>query len=35
MIVKLVSAALFAFGAFMLLRGAAGDDEAVTGFWPV
>ncbi|MEU0278556.1 TMEM165/GDT1 family protein [Streptomyces sp. NPDC088147] len=40
-IVKLVSAALFAFGAFMLLRG-GGDDEdedgetkTVTGFWPV
>jgi putative Ca2+/H+ antiporter (TMEM165/GDT1 family) len=41
MVVKLVSAALFAFGAFMLLRG--GDDEdgedgagtTVTGFWPV
>ncbi|GGX75289.1 TMEM165/GDT1 family protein [Streptomyces minutiscleroticus] len=41
-LVKAVSAALFAFGAFMLLRG--GDDEgegedgagrAVTGFWPV
>ncbi|PSM40540.1 hypothetical protein C6Y14_25600 [Streptomyces dioscori] len=39
--VKSVSAALFAFGAFMLLRG--GDDEddedaggrTVTGFWPV
>ncbi|MER7661062.1 MULTISPECIES: TMEM165/GDT1 family protein [unclassified Streptomyces] len=40
-IVKLVSALLFAFGAFMLLRGGAGDDEedaggkTVTGFWPV
>ncbi|MEU8543931.1 TMEM165/GDT1 family protein [Streptomyces sp. NPDC048717] len=41
-IVKLVSAALFGFGAFMLLRG-GGDDEdgeestgkTVTGFWPV
>lgn len=41
-IVKLVSAALFGFGAFMLLR-AGGDDEdddaaggkTVTGFWPV
>lgn len=40
--VKLVSAAMFAFGAFMLLRG-GGDDEneedpggrTVTGFWPV
>ncbi|MER6525776.1 TMEM165/GDT1 family protein [Streptomyces sp. NPDC001508] len=39
--VKLVSAALFAFGAVMLLR-AGGDDEdgedgsrTVTGFWPV
>ncbi|MEV0222890.1 TMEM165/GDT1 family protein [Streptomyces sp. NPDC050704] len=39
--VKTVSAALFAFGAFMLLRG-GGDDDAedsagrtVTGFWPV
>ncbi|MFF0223717.1 TMEM165/GDT1 family protein [Streptomyces sp. NPDC004629] len=39
--VKLVSAALFAFGAVMLLRG-GGDDEdgeggsrTVTGFWPV
>ncbi|MFI8966089.1 TMEM165/GDT1 family protein [Streptomyces sp. NPDC053493] len=39
--VKLVSALMFAFGAFMLLRG--GDDEGeedaggktVTGFWPV
>lgn len=40
MAVKLVSASLFAFGAFMLLRGGDGDedDEAgrtVTGFWPV
>jgi putative Ca2+/H+ antiporter (TMEM165/GDT1 family) len=40
MAVKLVSAALFAFGAFVLLRN-GGDDEAdeggrtVTGFWPV
>ncbi|NGO12778.1 TMEM165/GDT1 family protein [Streptomyces sp. HC44] len=39
--VKSVSAALFAFGAFMLLRGGADDDEedtgggTVTGFWPV
>ncbi|MGW0571637.1 TMEM165/GDT1 family protein [Streptomyces tauricus] len=39
--VKSVSAALFAFGAFMLLRGGGGDDEEdaggriVTGFWPV
>ncbi|WP_436735754.1 TMEM165/GDT1 family protein [Streptomyces sp. BBFR102] len=40
-IVRLVSAVLFAFGAFMLLRG-GGDDEdeegaakPVTGFWPV
>ncbi|MEU1091231.1 TMEM165/GDT1 family protein [Streptomyces sp. NPDC005892] len=40
-IVKLVSALLFAFGAFMLLRG-GGDDgdeddevKTVTGFWPV
>ncbi|MEU4269312.1 TMEM165/GDT1 family protein [Streptomyces sp. NPDC026092] len=40
-IVKLVSALLFGFGAFMLLRG-GGDDDAdeaggrtVTGFWPV
>ncbi|AXQ58529.1 MULTISPECIES: TMEM165/GDT1 family protein [Streptomyces] len=40
-IVRLVSALLFAFGAFMLLRG-GGDDEdeegaakTVTGFWPV
>ncbi|MGW5424399.1 TMEM165/GDT1 family protein [Streptomyces sp. NPDC003943] len=40
--VKLVSAAMFAFGAFVLLRG-GGDDEneedaggrTVTGFWPV
>ncbi|MEJ8636639.1 TMEM165/GDT1 family protein [Streptomyces sp. MS2.AVA.5] len=40
-IVKLVSALLFALGAFMLLRGGAeGDEEdaggkTVTGFWPV
>ncbi|RMB80255.1 TMEM165/GDT1 family protein [Streptomyces shenzhenensis] len=41
MAVKLVSAALFAFGAVVLLRG-GGDDEdgeggakTVTGFWPV
>ncbi|GJF31817.1 UPF0016 family membrane protein [Kitasatospora sp. NE20-6] len=40
MLVKLVSAALFAFGAFVLLR--SGDDDGddgagktVTGFWPV
>ncbi|WP_328766179.1 TMEM165/GDT1 family protein [Streptomyces sp. NBC_00286] len=40
--VKTVSAALFAFGAYMLLRGEEEDDEAdaggsrtVTGFWPV
>ncbi|MEU5216727.1 TMEM165/GDT1 family protein [Streptomyces sp. NPDC020807] len=40
-IVKLVSALLFGFGAFVLLRG-GGDDEdedtagrTVTGFWPV
>ncbi|BCL32688.1 TMEM165/GDT1 family protein [Streptomyces aurantiacus] len=39
--VKSVSAALFAFGAFMLLRGGGDDDEEdaggrpVTGFWPV
>ncbi|WP_086828415.1 TMEM165/GDT1 family protein [Streptomyces sp. NRRL B-24572] len=38
--VKLVSALMFGFGAFMLLRG-GGDDEAdeggraVSGFWPV
>ncbi|MET8545644.1 TMEM165/GDT1 family protein [Kitasatospora sp. NPDC004799] len=41
MLVKLVSAALFAFGAFVLLRSGGdddGEDEAgrtVTGFWPV
>lgn len=40
-IVKLVSASLFAFGAFMLLRAGGGDDDedggtkTVTGFWPV
>ncbi|WP_326700872.1 TMEM165/GDT1 family protein [Streptomyces sp. NBC_01754] len=40
-IVKLVSAVLFGFGAFMLLRSGGGDDEeegevkTVTGFWPV
>ncbi|MFF5970229.1 TMEM165/GDT1 family protein [Streptomyces sp. NPDC012769] len=40
-IVKLVSALLFAFGAFMLLRGGGDEDEedagggTVTGFWPV
>ncbi|MFC8015646.1 TMEM165/GDT1 family protein [Streptomyces cinereoruber] len=40
-IVKLVSALLFGFGAFMLLRGGDddGDDDTggrtVTGFWPV
>ncbi|WP_330173139.1 TMEM165/GDT1 family protein [Streptomyces sp. NBC_01498] len=38
--VKLVSAALFAFGAVVLLRGGDEDDEegagsVVTGFWPV
>ncbi|NGO41612.1 TMEM165/GDT1 family protein [Streptomyces ureilyticus] len=40
--VKTVSAALFAFGAFILLRGEGDDEEAdaggsrtVTGFWPV
>lgn len=40
--VKLVSAALFAFGAFVLLRGGDEDDDgaegaakALTGFWPV
>ncbi|MFJ9431641.1 TMEM165/GDT1 family protein [Streptomyces sp. NPDC101490] len=39
--VKLVSALLFGFGAFMLLRGGGDDDESeeggktVTGFWPV
>ncbi|GAA0941394.1 TMEM165/GDT1 family protein [Actinocorallia libanotica] len=41
MAVKLVSASLFAFGAFVLLRGGGDDDEAegggkiITGFWPV
>ncbi|MCT4351928.1 TMEM165/GDT1 family protein [Streptomyces sp. Je 1-79] len=40
-LVKLISALLFAFGAFMLLRGGGDDDEddtggrTVTGFWPV
>ncbi|GAA3007654.1 TMEM165/GDT1 family protein [Streptomyces fulvorobeus] len=39
--VELVSALLFAFGAFMLLRGGGGDGDedtggkTVTGFWPV
>ncbi|MFG2028664.1 TMEM165/GDT1 family protein [Streptomyces sp. NPDC048825] len=40
--VKAVSAALFAFGAFMLLHGEGDDEEAdaggsrtVAGFWPV
>ncbi|WP_151482326.1 TMEM165/GDT1 family protein [Streptomyces albicerus] len=38
--VKTVSAALFAFGAFMLLRGGGDDEEdsggrTVSGFWPV
>ncbi|MCX3060790.1 TMEM165/GDT1 family protein [Streptomyces beihaiensis] len=41
--VKLVSALLFGFGAFMLLRGGDGDEDGddaasartVTGFWPV
>ncbi|KIF75032.1 membrane protein [Streptomyces sp. 150FB] len=39
--VKLVSAILFGFGAFMLLRAGSGDEgddaagTAVTGFWPV
>ncbi|MEV7179847.1 TMEM165/GDT1 family protein [Kitasatospora sp. NPDC093679] len=39
--VKLVSAALFAFGAFVLLRSGGDEDGAdeagrtVTGFWPV
>jgi len=38
--VRLVSAALFAFGAFVLLRGGGDDDDedgvkTVTGFWPV
>ncbi|MFD4030679.1 TMEM165/GDT1 family protein [Streptomyces sp. NPDC058637] len=39
--VKLVSALLFAFGAFMLLRAGGGEEEdgdeikTVTGFWPV
>ncbi|MFC7795096.1 TMEM165/GDT1 family protein [Streptomyces cinereoruber] len=40
-IVKLVSALLFGFGAFMLLRGGDDDEDddtggrTVTGFWPV
>ncbi|MEU2658847.1 TMEM165/GDT1 family protein [Streptomyces sp. NPDC007325] len=39
--VKLVSALMFGFGAFILLRGGGDDDEedtggrTVTGFWPV
>lgn len=39
--VKLVSALMFGFGAFMLLRGGDADEEddtggkTVTGFWPV
>ncbi|MCZ0982700.1 TMEM165/GDT1 family protein [Streptomyces diastatochromogenes] len=39
--VKLVSALLFGFGAFMLLRGGGDDEEGdeggktVSGFWPV
>ncbi|WP_129842395.1 TMEM165/GDT1 family protein [Streptomyces sp. RFCAC02] len=39
--VKLVSALLFGFGAFLLLRGGDGDEgddgagRTVTGFWPV
>ncbi|MFB6840969.1 TMEM165/GDT1 family protein [Streptomyces sp. NPDC056361] len=39
--VKLASALMFGFGAFMLLRGGGDDEEAdaggrtVTGFWPV
>ncbi|MEU6933261.1 TMEM165/GDT1 family protein [Streptomyces sp. NPDC046385] len=39
--VKLVSALMFGFGAFMLLRGGDDEDESdsggktVTGFWPV
>ncbi|GAB2830605.1 TMEM165/GDT1 family protein [Actinocorallia aurea] len=43
LLVKLVSAALFGFGAFLLLRGdgegddadEAGGGKVVTGFWPV
>ncbi|MDX3095119.1 TMEM165/GDT1 family protein [Streptomyces sp. ME01-24h] len=40
MAVKLVSAALFAFGAVVLLRGGGDDDQdeagrTVSGFWPV
>ncbi|MEK8145668.1 TMEM165/GDT1 family protein [Streptomyces sp. M10(2022)] len=39
-VVKLVSASLFAFGAFMLRSGSGEEDEdgeikTVTGFWPV
>ncbi|MFC8492704.1 TMEM165/GDT1 family protein [Streptomyces sp. NPDC057235] len=40
-IVKLVSALMFGFGAFMLLRGGDDDEDddtggrTVTGFWPV
>ncbi|MFF9145710.1 TMEM165/GDT1 family protein [Streptomyces sp. NPDC014861] len=39
-IVKLVSALMFGFGAFILLRGGGDDEEdaggrTVTGFWPV
>ncbi|WP_329112585.1 TMEM165/GDT1 family protein [Streptomyces sp. NBC_01353] len=40
-IVKLISALLFGFGAFMLLRSGGDDEEddaggrTVTGFWPV
>ncbi|MFC8270196.1 TMEM165/GDT1 family protein [Streptomyces cinereoruber] len=40
-IVKLVSALLFGFGAFMLLRGGDDDEDddtggrTVTGFWPI
>ncbi|MEU8706464.1 TMEM165/GDT1 family protein [Streptomyces sp. NPDC048565] len=39
-VVKVVSATLFALGAFMLLRSGGDDDEdeeikTVTGFWPV
>ncbi|TDC89922.1 TMEM165/GDT1 family protein [Actinomadura sp. 7K507] len=39
MAVKLVSAALFAFGAFMLMRGGDDDDDdhaggTITRFWP-
>ncbi|MFJ5228677.1 TMEM165/GDT1 family protein [Kitasatospora sp. NPDC088391] len=41
LVVSLVSAALFAFGAFVLLRSGGDDDDdeggtkTVTGFWPV